>query len=143
MNQLVIHRHFAAPVADVFDAWCNPETLRRWFAPGDAKVPEASADPTPGGRYRIVMESSDCNFNTVGGEYLAVKANELLEFTWSWEGSEAVTRVRVEVQPSADGGTDLTLTHSQFADVEQRDKHVEGWAACLVNLEQLYVAAIA
>ncbi len=134
MQQLVMNRHIEAPVARVFAAWCDPAVIRRWFAPGDMHVHEASADARPGGRYRIVMQAPDGKQHIVGGEYIDIRDNEKIEFTWAWEGSPAPTRVRVDLKPSEAGGTDLTLTHSNFLDEETRNRHEHGWTGCLAKL---------
>jgi hypothetical protein len=40
-----MNRRFNAPPAAVFDAWTNPEVLRRWFAAGpEAECAEAMVD---------------------------------------------------------------------------------------------------
>jgi uncharacterized protein YndB with AHSA1/START domain len=44
---------FDATPEAVFDAWVNPEVLRRWWAAGpDWETPSAEVDLRPGGRYR-------------------------------------------------------------------------------------------
>jgi hypothetical protein len=35
---------------------------------------------------------------------------------------------------AAGGGTELTLLHEQFFDVEARDRHHEGWTGCIDRL---------
>ena len=104
MQQLVMKRRIDAPMSHVFAAWCKPALIQRWFAPGDMHVPEASADLRQGGRYRIVMQAPDGKQHIVGGEYLAIQPDRALEFTWQWEGSDARTRVRVDLEPSSGGG---------------------------------------
>jgi uncharacterized protein YndB with AHSA1/START domain len=42
--------------------------------------------------------------------------------------------VTVEFYDTPEGGTNVVLTHSGFADQPQRDRHNEGWDACLENL---------
>ena len=134
MQPLVMTRRIDAPVARVFAAWCDPAVIQRWFAPGDMHVPEASADARPGGRYRIVMQAPDGKQHIVVGEYLDLQADRAIEFTWQWEGSEAITRVRVDLRPVDAGSTELTLTHSGFATDEARDNHEKGWIGCLAKL---------
>jgi uncharacterized protein YndB with AHSA1/START domain len=134
MQQLVMTRRIDLPVARVFAAWCDPLLIRRWFAPGDMHVPEAQADARPGGRYRIVMQEPDGKQHIVGGEYLDIQKDRRLEFTWQWEGSEATTRVRIDLQSLDAGSTELTLTHDGFATTEARDNHQKGWTGCLAKL---------
>jgi uncharacterized protein YndB with AHSA1/START domain len=135
MHTLTLTERLAAPLERVFAAWSSAEQVRRWFAPGDMRVPEAEVDLRPGGRYRIVMEEKDGQRHVVTGEYREIVPNERLAFTWQWEGSEAVTFVEVEFRAIDDGGTELSLVHTQFAAEEHRDMHGKGWRGCLANLQ--------
>ncbi len=57
-------------------------------------------------------------------------------YTWTWKSTqERESLVTVELR-AKDGGTDLTLTHSEFADVAARDAHEKGWNGCLARLER-------
>ena len=47
---LTLHRLIDAPVEEVYAAWTEPEMLRRWLAPGSAKVVRAVAEATVGGK---------------------------------------------------------------------------------------------
>ena len=135
-----MHRHIAAPMSRVFAAWTNPEVIRTWFAPGDMHVEEATAEARPGGRYRIVMQQPDGQQHIVGGEFLALHPDDLVEFSWRWENPDAnTTRVRIDLR-EADGGTDLTLTHSEFVKQEYADSHEKGWIGCLAKLEPALAA---
>jgi uncharacterized protein YndB with AHSA1/START domain len=64
---------------------------------------------------------------------------ERLVYTWAWEtpGSptgDLTTLVTVEFREAGERGTTVVLTHAGFADTRQRDRHAEGWRACLANL---------
>ena len=48
-------RKLAASPANVWRCWTEPELLKQWFAPKPVQVPVAEIDPTPGGRFKIVM----------------------------------------------------------------------------------------
>ena len=51
-----MERRFDAAPEAVFDAWTNPEVLRRWWAAApDWETPAAEVDLRPGGRYRLTM----------------------------------------------------------------------------------------
>ena len=134
MHTLTLTKRLAAPIDRVFGAWTKAEEVRRWFAPGDMHVPEASVDCRVGGRYRIVMEDTDGSQHIVAGEYREIVANERLAFTWQWEGSEAVTFVELDFRAADGGGTEIKLVHTRFATEEQRDLHGEGWGDCLASL---------
>ena len=50
---LTLTRTIRAPRAKVFDAFVNPDQLRRWFGPRGHTVAETTVDARVGGRYRI------------------------------------------------------------------------------------------
>lgn len=134
---LTLTERFAAPVDRVFGAWSDSEQVSRWFAPGDMRVPDASIDCRPGGRYRVVMEDTDGTQHIVTGEYREVVDNERLAFTWQWEGSEVVTFVEVDFRAIDADNTELSVVHTLFETEEQRDLHGQGWGACLEKLQNL------
>jgi len=44
-KELVITRHYKAPVSKVFEAWTRADILSRWFIPKDIESCEAKIDP--------------------------------------------------------------------------------------------------
>jgi uncharacterized protein YndB with AHSA1/START domain len=134
MYQLSITQEFNAPVSHLFNAWRKPELLKLWFAPGDMTVPEAHADVSEGGNYRIVMQETDGTQHIVGGTYQKIIPNERMEFSWQWEGSPNSTHVVLLFKPLDDNRSSLELIHSEFSQQEDCDKHEMGWKGCLHNL---------
>src|SRR5688572_14044054 len=57
-REIVITRTFNGPARIVFDAWTNPELVRRWWAPASLGVSMIScdADVRAGGNYRYVLQ---------------------------------------------------------------------------------------
>ncbi len=85
---LRITRRFAAPRDKVFQAWTDPEALKRWFAPSeDYSTPQAEVDLRAGGTYRIQMKAPDGAIYAVKGTYKDVQPTKRLVFSWAWEGS--------------------------------------------------------
>ena len=148
--RLRLERTFEAPRDRVFDAWVDPELLRRWWAASpNWRSPVAEVDARRGGRYRLSMEDSDTgDVHTVAGQYLEVDRPRRLVYTWTWEGEPAEmagsedTRVTVEFHAEGDR-TRVVLTHTGFASAHVRDLHVGGWGACLDNLDQRVFPAVA
>jgi uncharacterized protein YndB with AHSA1/START domain len=140
---LRLTRSFAAPRGRVFDAWTDPELLRRWWAalPGWS-TSGADVELRPKGRYRLSMrDGASGAVYTVAGEYLEVRRPERLVYTWTWEGDAEIMRgserTVVEVDFVEEGdGTTVVLTHRGFDDARIRDLHGEGWTGCLDNLER-------
>ena len=135
MNELRLSRRFDAPPERVFEAWTDPEVLRRWWAAHpDWDTPAAEADPRPGGRYRLSMtDTASGETRTVAGRYTVVEAPRRLVYTWRWEGMPTETLVTVEFHPDGEG-TRVELHQAGFPDAHDRDMHADGWRGCLDNL---------
>lgn len=140
---LELEHRFAAPRERVFEAWTNPDVLKRWWRAGETwDTPLAEVDPREGGAYRLSMRTDEGEVHTVFGEYREVSPPERLAFTWTWEegpgpamiGSDN-TLVVVEFHEEGEG-TLVRLRHSGFADDEIKGLHVHGWEAVLANLER-------
>ena len=140
---LVLSRRYAASREEVFDAWINPDVLRRWWAAAPTwQTPLAEVDAREGGTYRLSMQTDAGEIHTVSGEFTEVRPPERLAYTWAWEegpdaamaGSER-TLVVVDFVEDA-GGTLVKLTHSGFSNEDIRGMHVRGWEAVLANLER-------
>ena len=137
---LRLERTFDAPAEDVFDAWTNPEVLRRWWAADPAgHTPVAEVDLRVGGAYRLTMQDGEGGaLHTVRGEYREVARPERLVYTWAWEeeggvlGHESVVTVRFLGE---DDRTTVVLEHADLASEESRDRHGVGWSGCLENLQ--------
>ena len=135
---LTLHRTLDAPIEAVYTAWTDPETMRRWFAPGDLAVARAVAEVEVGGTFLIEMRGQNGESHVTRGVYREVVPNRRLVHTWQWEGSDVESLVTVELESASPGTTRLTLTHSRFAQAEARDRHEKGWTGCLAKLEALY-----
>lgn len=140
---LELEHRYAVPRERVFEAWTNPEVLKRWWAAAPSgETPLADVDAREGGSYRLSMRTDTGDVHTVRGEYREISPPERLAYTWSWEegpdaamaGSES-TLVVVEFLEDGDG-TLVKLTHSGFASDEIRGMHAQGWEAVLANLER-------
>jgi uncharacterized protein YndB with AHSA1/START domain len=146
-TSLHIERSYDASPEEVFDAWTNPELLRRWWKVDPAeRTPVADVDLRVGGRYRLSMEHPDGTQHTVGGEYREVSRPTRLVYSWQWEQEDGqpahVSTVTVEFH--ADGErTKVVLEHTGLASVESRDQHAHGWSACLEILQSRVFAGAA
>ena len=141
MSELHLERTFDAPPSAVFDAWTNPEVLRRWWAVGpDWNTPLAEVDLRPGGRYRLSMHDAGSGAtHTVGGEYLEIERPSRLVYTWTWEGEPVEMRGSensvVTVSFRAEGeGTRVVLDHAELESDESVANHEHGWKGCLESL---------
>jgi len=139
---LAIVRDFRSSPEKVWEAWTSGAALGRWMAPSkEFTIPTVEVDLRVGGRYRIVMRSPDGELHDVSGVYRSIEPYRRLEFTWAWKSTpERESLVAIELRPTRDG-TQLTLTHAQFADEAARDRHREGWAGCLDQLGNFLAAS--
>jgi uncharacterized protein YndB with AHSA1/START domain len=141
--ELEVEHRFAAPRERVFDAWIDPEVLKRWWAAAPTwDTPLTEVDAREGGIYRLSMRTDTGDVHTVHGEFTEVRPPERLAYTWSWaEGPDAAMAGSessiVVVDFIEDGdGTLVKLRHSGFAGEQIREMHVDGWNAVLGNLER-------
>jgi uncharacterized protein YndB with AHSA1/START domain len=139
-TSLRVERTFDAPREDVFDAWTNPEVLRRWWRPNPAwSTPVAEVDLRVGGRYRISMEDPESEAkHTACGEYTEVSRPQRLVYSWQWQEDDGRLghASTVTVDFHADGGrTTVVLEHTGLISAESRDSHTYGWAGILEALQ--------
>lgn len=136
-NTLRATCELAAPPERVFDAWADPDEFAKWFCQPDKFVyTMREFDCRVGGRYDVSMRHEDGDHFRVSGEYRQVERPFLLSFSWQWEDRSLTpeeTLVTVELSPKGNG-TMLRLTHERFVNSGARDKHSEGWSACLNRL---------
>jgi uncharacterized protein YndB with AHSA1/START domain len=136
-----IERTFAASPEEVFDAWTNPDVLRRWWTRESSWTsPGCDVDLRVGGRYVLRMRSDSGEMHVVGGEYREVDRPHRLVYTWRWEGDGGphaghASVVTVEFR-AEDDVTRVVLEHSGLASDESRTRHGAGWQAVLERLAQ-------
>jgi len=137
-RSLRLERTFDATPEEVFDAWTNPEVLRRWWAAAPTwRTPVAEVDLRVGGAYRLSMEDPETGTtHTVTGEYREVRRPERLQYSWQWEqadGEGHVSTVTVDFL-AAGAGTTVVIEHRDLETPESAERHSHGWTGCLENL---------
>ncbi|MDM7861789.1 SRPBCC domain-containing protein [Alteromonas sp. ASW11-36] len=140
MSQLSLTIHLNASTAEVFEAFALPEKLVQWFAPGQSVVAQVMSSFVEGGKYSLTMqEPSGQQFQLIG-QYLNISENEHLRYSWAWADTaeeSLITEVDVVFVAVDEETTELTLTHSGFANEAERDQHQHGWIDCLEKLSRL------
>ena len=122
----------------VYDAWTRPELLADWYGPEGFQNQIHEMDVQVGGRYHLTMISPDGAQYPLTGEYRTLEPPHRLAFSWKWENQPAsigndITLVTVDIK-QVGRGTQVTLTHSEFADAARRDNHRHGWDPSLDKL---------
>ncbi len=136
---LTVERTIKAAQADVFNAWLDPEMLRKFMMPAAGmSVPKASNDPKEGGRFEIVMLAGD-NEIPHAGTYREISPHDRIVFTWESPFSVDDSTVTLTFAP-AEQGTRVTLKHVRFRDAETRDNHKGGWNGILETLDAALAA---
>lgn len=136
---LTVERTIQAPPETVFNAWLDPEMMRRFLMPRETmSVPSASNDPREGGRFDILMRSDDREFPH-WGIYREIRPHDRLVFTWQSPFSVEDSTVTLTFAP-VDSGTHVTLTQVRFHDAEARDSHANGWTGILESLAKKLAA---
>ena len=132
----IVHQHVDAPPEQVYDAWMEPEIRRQWWCAGPGMHCDiCEIDNRVGGRFRVNMKQDDKEHVAVG-EFLELDRPRLIRSTWRWESwraSHSDSVLTVEFEP-ADGGTRVTLTHTDLPDDNAVREHTKGWTACLASL---------
>ena len=141
-TSLVISRTYPASVERVFKAWTDANQLGQWFAPTDDYTTKANVDLRVGHEYRIAITHKGGNVHTILGTYRLIEPPRKLVYSWRWEGGPmADTLVTVDFASEGEA-TRVTITHEQFTNTEDRDKHNEGWNGCLNRLQRTLTTAV-
>ncbi|HEX4466782.1 MAG TPA: SRPBCC domain-containing protein [Solirubrobacteraceae bacterium] len=131
-----LERTFQASAEEVFDAWTNPDVLRRWWAADASWEPTlAEVDLRVGGSYRLSMRDPARDApHTVRGEYHEVSRPARLVYSWCWESEDGglghVSTVTVQFRQSGERTT-VVLEHTGLESAESAERHGHGWDACM------------
>lgn len=147
-----ISRTIPASPELVYRAWLDPELIRRWMAPGAFEATQVEVDERIGGRYRIVHTNAG---TVVGGfecEIVELVPDRCIVWRWSFAGPEGRSGptydsvLRVALQATSDGGTELELVHERLGELaaalpQVADKVAAGWEDVLTKLGAALSAA--
>jgi uncharacterized protein YndB with AHSA1/START domain len=136
LYELSITRMFDAPRDLVYEAFTNPEYVKRWMGPRGFVATHLEQNVHAGGKWRTclhqVAEWDGRIYPDLwqGGEYREVAPPERLVYTFAWEGQGQPTRETlitihfIEI----DANTTRMEFHQAFFDsIDQRDGHSQGW----------------
>ena len=135
--KVLVERLVPAPPRMVFEAWLDPEALRRFICPAPGtRVTHAECDPRVGGKFLIVMNVGGQDLPH-RGEYLEIERYTRLVFTWLSAHAGEGSRVTLHFAESPGGQTKVSLEHVGLADAEVRARHRDGWSNILAELTAL------
>jgi uncharacterized protein YndB with AHSA1/START domain len=122
-RELVVARIFNASARMVYDAWTQPELLKRWWAPSSlgVKLFSCEADVRVGGTYRYVFGRDPAQAMAFSGKYIEVVPDARLVSTQLFEpmplAGEAIVTATFEEK---NGKTKLVL-HQLYPSKESLD----------------------
>ena len=137
---LVITRTFDAKPEDVFRTWTDPKLVAGWYGPEGFTNEIHEFDAREGGTYHLTMKGPNGEVHPLRGTFKTIKAPTKLVVTWQWQNGDtwgAETFVTVEFKPVGDK-TEMTMTHSGFADEKQKEMHNQGWSSSFNKLEKMF-----
>ena len=126
-TQILITREFDAPRHLVYEAFTNPDLVRRWWHAERGEMTVCEIDLRVGGKWRYVMIAT--GFGEVGfhGEYREIVPNERIVSTEAYEGiSDADENAAVNTLTLTDlGERTLLEILVEHRTKDGRDAHVE------------------
>ena len=141
-RELVVTRTVNGPARIVFEAWTNPELLKRWWVPKSAPLTLVSCemDVRVGGKYLLVFSMQGSGFE-VFGKYLEVTPHSRLVWTNDEAGDAGqVTTLTLEER----NGKTLLVVHDLYPSKEALDDAIasgstSGMPESLEQLDELLV----
>jgi len=153
-NDLVLERTLDAPIDLVWEAYTNPEHMKRWFAPKPYEISEIELDLKPGGVFRIRMVGPDGFDTGHGTPGCVLEVEDRRKLVWTsalgpgyrpnelaTEGCEAFPMTAVVTFADAGNGKTSYKAVSLHKDAKDRETHEkmgfhEGWGTVAGQLEQ-------
>ena len=120
-QELVIERVFDAPRERVWEAWTDPEQMKKWWGPKDFTAPTVEIDLKEGGKYLNCMRSPDGQEFWSTGVYREIVPMERLVITDSFADEEGnVVPGDHYGMPDIPLETEVTVTFEDQGDARRR-----------------------
>ncbi|HET7471601.1 MAG TPA: SRPBCC domain-containing protein [Candidatus Limnocylindrales bacterium] len=140
-RELVVTRTIDGPAHLVFDAWTQPELLKRWWVPRSVPITLLSVelDVRVGGTYRLVFQVDPTTTMAFFGRYLEVDPPSRLVWTnEEGDGDAVVTTVTF----AEEGNRTRLVVHDLYPSKDALDdaiasESIPGWAEMLDQLDGL------
>lgn len=138
---LRMQRDFKASPERLFDAFTDPKHVTGWWGPEGMTTPIVEMDLREGGKWRTTIvgsyEGGEEGSYIASGVYKVIERPHRLVYSWGWveDGQRGPDSTVDLTFTEIEGGTRLTIVHSVFETVEERDDHSGGWVSSLNCLE--------
>ena len=119
-REIATERVFDAPRERVFQAFVDPELLRRWWGRREDTITIDKLDVREGGDWRFVTDGPDGS-HAFRGTFRAIEPPERIEQTFEWEGMPGHVVVETATFEDLGGGRTKVSTRSRFDTTEERD----------------------
>ncbi len=117
---LTMNRYFDVTAERVFDAWLNPEMMRKWLFTLEATNKVAKNDPRVGGTWEIVDHREGKDYRAIG-EYIEIERPHKIVFTFKMpQFSDTEDKITVEIE-QLEQGCEMTFTQNIVV------PHEENW----------------
>ena len=138
-NRVVASRQFSATVAEVYEAWTEPEIMRHWLTPGPNIIVHVETNAVVGGALLIRSQSPDGTIHVINGMYRELMPGQRIAMTWTYTGPfELICGMEtlIEIDLRADGPerTKMVFTQSRFTSREAADAYEGDWPSCFDKL---------
>ena len=125
----------------VFEAWLDPEMLRRFMCPAPGvELGHVAVEPREGGAFEIVMLVGERELPH-RGIYESIQRPERLIFTWESANAPAGSRVTIDFAQIDAEATEVTLLHENLGSRSSRQDHLGGWTHILETLTGIQMEA--
>ncbi len=146
-KKIVAISGFNASLSVVWDAFTNPSTLEKWFAPKPFRAVTKSADFKEGGRWLYYMLSPEGEKFWGLSEYKKIRVNKLLEIDDAFCDEDGAINTNLPKLfwmydfSEEDGGVKVTTTMSFTSDEDMKKilemGFEEGYGTALSQLQEL------
>jgi uncharacterized protein YndB with AHSA1/START domain len=139
---LAIKRVLPAARPVVYQAFCDPSELAKWWGPKGFTTPSLEFNPRVAESYRIQMQPPEGDSFHLTGELREVDPPARLAYTFVWEDpdpDDGETLVALEFGDLGDA-TKVALTQGPFKTEARRALHRDGWTDSFDKLERLISA---
>jgi uncharacterized protein YndB with AHSA1/START domain len=148
-KQVHLIHFFKSTIAQVFQAWTNPEMLKNWYVPSGCKIIFKQINITVGGKIHSCIDNPEYGKCWCMSEYLEIIPNEKLVFTMENTdedgntievGSNGMdsnwpTKTIVTILFSKENGmTKLELFQTVDAELAKKTGAYNGWLQMFDNL---------
>ncbi len=135
---LTVSKNLNASVADVWNAWTNPEEIAKWWLPeGFSESAPSEVDLRVGGEFKLHMQPPEGDAFYAHGIFKEIVPNSKIKSTWLWSTSDEKTELTIEFNEVGDG-TEIVILHEFLADEEEKNKQTVGCVGMIDRIVKLF-----